>query len=122
MNLDDRLGQDPPGGLSTKKQAHFANLATHHPHKLAAFVNGLAYSDRGLAAQLKSGLAPYMTLPPPEAERLVRARMAELIAARVAATNCITRDELLGAGFTEAEIVKHFHAAKRIARVTEMAA
>ncbi|MCX7363569.1 MAG: hypothetical protein NTV97_17195 [Alphaproteobacteria bacterium] len=120
--LDDRIGQDQPTGLSPKMLAHFETLAKHHPHKLAAFVNGLAYSDRGLAAQLKSGLAPYMTLPPAEADRLVRARMAELIVIRCAAANCITHEDLLAGGFTQAEITKHFHAAKRAARVVRMAA
>jgi len=126
--IDDRIGQDPPentevgGALSARMLAHFETLVKHHPHKLAGFINGLAYSDRGLAARLKSGLAPYMTLPPAEADRLVRARMAELIELRVAAANCITREELLAGGFTAAEITKHFHAAKRIARVARMAA
>lgn len=122
--IDDQIGQDPPAptGLSQRMLAHFATLAKDHPHKLAAFVNGLAYSDRGLSAQIKSGLAPYMTLPPAEAERLVRARMAELIVLRCGAAGCITREDLLGGGFTEAEITRHFHAAKRAARVVEMAA
>lgn len=122
--IDDRIGQDPPEptDLSPKLLAHFETLAKDHPHKLAAFVNGLAYSNRGLAARIRSGLAPYMTLPPAEADRLVRARMAELIELRVAAANCITHEELLAGGFTAAEINRHFHAAKRIARVVGMAA
>lgn len=122
--IDDLIGQDPPADttLSPKLQAHFAELAKNHPGKLAAFVNGLACSDRGLAARIRCGLAPYMTLPPAEAERLVRARMAELIVLRCAAAGCITHEELLAGGFTAAEITRHFHAAKRAARVVEMAA
>jgi len=68
-----------------------------------------------------AGLAPFMKLPDPEPRTLVRARMAELIARTVAATGCITIDDLKGGGFTAQEIEEHFTAAKRIARVAAMA-
>ena len=67
-----------------------------------------------------AGLSPFMRLPDPEPRTIVRARMAELIARVYSATGCVTRDDLLGAGFTAAEIEEHFTAAKRIARVADM--
>lgn len=68
-----------------------------------------------------SGLAPFMHLPAPEAATLTRARMAALVQSLVAANGQITRDELLGAGFDEREIARHFAGARRIAGVARMA-
>lgn len=123
MTIDDRIGQDPPGlDLSPKLAAHLAHLAEHHPARLAGVVNGLAHSDAHLAAVVRSGLAPYMKLPKEEARTLTRARMAAFIQERCAASNSVTRDELLGAGFTAREIDELFDEAKRIAGVDRMAA
>lgn len=123
MTLDDRIGQDPPGlDLSPKLAAHLAHLAEHHPARFAAAVNGLAHSDRHLAAVVRSGLAPFMKLPAEEARTLTRARMAAFIQERCAASNSVTRDELLGGGFTPHQIGTLFDEAKRIAGVERMAA
>lgn len=65
-------------------------------------------------------LAPFMHLPAPEARTLTRARLAATIASLVAANGNVTRDELLAAGFDEAEIAEHFTQARRIARVERM--
>jgi alkylhydroperoxidase family enzyme len=69
-----------------------------------------------------SGLGPFMHLPAPEPRTLTRARLAQTIAERVAADGRVTRDELLAAGFDEAEIREHFRAACRIAGAARMAA
>ncbi len=61
-------------------------------------------------------------LPRPEPPRVTRARMAELIQKRVAADGSITLEDLERGGFTGAEIAAHFHHAKRIAGVMQMAA
>ena len=123
MIIDDMLGQDPPDtDLSPKMQGYLAHLAEHHPDKFAGVVNGLAFSDRGLAATVRSGLAPFMKLPPEEPRTLTRARMAAFIAERVAATGQVTHDELLGGGFTAHQIDTLFDEAKRIAGVDRMAA
>ncbi len=71
---------------------------------------------------LAAGLAPFRTLPPAEAPTATRTRMAAEIARAVAANGCITREELLAAGFTEGEIAHHFTDARRAARVIDMAA
>lgn len=73
-------------------------------------------------AGIGSGLAPFMHLPAPEARTLVRARLASTIASLVAANGNVTRDELLAAGFDEAELAEHFTQARRIARVERMVA
>ena len=72
--------------------------------------------------RLPAGLAPYRTLPPAEPPMHTRTRMAAAIAAAVAATGCVTRDDLLARGFTGEEIATHFTAARRAARVVDMAA
>ena len=123
MTIDDMVGQDPPGlDPSPKMQAYLAHLAEHHPGKLARIVNGLAYSDRGMAARVRSGLEPFMTLPPTEARTLTRARLAAFIAERVAGWGGVTRDELLGGGFTQGQIDRLFDEALRISGVDRMAA
>jgi hypothetical protein len=97
------------------------------PDRLRARLNGMALDGtlhramRG-SSGVPSGLAPFMVLPAPEPERRIRARMAELILRLCASTGSITREQLVGGGFTEAEITRHFHAAKRIAGVTRMVA
>lgn len=71
---------------------------------------------------IPAGLAPYMLSPNEEPPELTCLRMADAIARAVSGvTGCITRDDLLGAGFTIAEIEQHFTEAKRRARVAEMA-
>jgi len=67
-----------------------------------------------------AGLAPFLTTPDPEPGEITCARMAAEIARAVSSMGCITRDDLLGAGFTIAEIEEHFTEAKRRARVAEM--
>ena len=71
--------------------------------------------------RLPSGLAIYAMLPPPERATHLRSRMADVIARAVSAHGAVTRDDLLGAGFTSAEIVEHFTDACRAARVARMA-
>lgn len=70
---------------------------------------------------LSAGLASFRRLPPPEPPMHVRTRMAGVIAQLVAANNCVTREDLEQAGFTVAEIAQHFTAARRAARVADMA-
>lgn len=69
---------------------------------------------------VRPDLVPFLKLPPPERPAVTRARMAQVILDRVSATGQITADELNAAGFTDAEIVAHFHGARRIARVERM--
>lgn len=90
------------------------------PARLTRFLNGLALDGTLARLQLPAGLAPMMRLPGPEPERLVRARMAELIQCRMAAAGGVTREELLG-GFTAEQIQRHATAAGRIAGVAAMA-
>lgn len=77
-------------------------------------------ADRPLL--LSSGLAPFLRLPAPEPRTLTRARMAATAASLVAANGSVSRDELLAAGFDEAEIAAHFRAASRIAGLARMVA
>lgn len=69
-----------------------------------------------------SGLASFQYLPPPEPRTATRARMAAEIVRAVAATGCVTHDDLMAAGFTGAEITQLFTEARRIAGVERMAA
>lgn len=69
-----------------------------------------------------SGLASFQHLPPPEPRTATRARMAAEIVRAVAATGCVTHDDLSAAGFTGAEIAQLFNEARRIAGVERMAA
>lgn len=69
-----------------------------------------------------TGLAPFMTLPRPEAFTLVRARMAALLASVMAANGQVTRDDLERAGFDGDQIARHFTEAKRIAGLHRMVA
>lgn len=78
----------------------------------------MGYTSRTI---VPAGLAPFLTKPDPEPEELTCARMAAEIARAVSSMGCITRDDLVGAGFTIAEIEEHFTEAKRRARVAEMA-
>lgn len=68
-----------------------------------------------------SGLTPFMRLPAPEARTLTRARMAQAAANLLAANGSVTRDDLVAAGFDDAEIRDHFRAAARIAGLARMA-
>ena len=67
-------------------------------------------------------LAGFLKLPRKEEPRVVRARMAQFLQARFAAEGRITREDLEAAGFEANEIEAHFHHAKRIARLPQMAA
>lgn len=91
------------------------------PAKAAAFANGLILDGTAHRLRIMSGLQQFMTLPEAETKRLVRARMAQLIAQTVAGTGCITRDDLIAGGFSPDEIAEHFNEAKRAARVAGMA-
>ncbi len=92
------------------------------PEQLRAFINGVALDGSLRKAGLPSGLAPYMALPGPEPKRVTRARMAELITRRVSADGNVTRDDLLGGGFTQGEIDEHYRDALRISGAMGMAA
>lgn len=70
---------------------------------------------------LPAGLSVFSRLPPPEPPRHVRTRMADAIARAVAASGCVTYDDLVAAGFTGEEITAHFTDARRAARVERMA-
>ncbi len=109
------------GAFKAAVLRRIAGLA-NEPARLERFLNGLALDGTLKRLELPSGLAPMMRLPGPEPERRVRARMADLIVRRVSADGNVTREDLLGGGFTEPEILRHFHAAKRIAAVADMAA
>ncbi len=91
------------------------------PAKAAAFANGLILDGTAHRLKMMSGLQQFMTLPPAEAKHRVRARMADLIASRVSAVGCVTREDLIAGGFTSLEIDEHFTEAKRAARVAGMA-
>ena len=80
----------------------------------------LAHSDE--RPVVPSGLAAFQHLPPPEPRTATRARMAAEIVRAVAATGCVTRDDLLAAGFTTAEIAELFTEARRISGVERMVA
>lgn len=67
------------------------------------------------------GLAPFMKLPRPERPAVTRARMARFLSQHFAGHGVVTRDDLTAAGFTDAEIGEHFHHAKRIACLAQMA-
>ena len=66
-----------------------------------------------------AGLAPYMHLPAPDRKTLIRARMAAVIERAMTSNNCVTERDL--AEFDAREIREHLAAARRIARVSEMA-
>lgn len=91
------------------------------PVKAAAFANGLILDGTAHRLKIMSGLQQFMKLPPAEARLRVRARMADLIASRVSAAGCVTREDLIAGGFTPQEIEEHFTEAKRAARVAGMA-
>lgn len=85
-------------------------------HRLLEQISG--YTPKAI---IPGGLAPFMTSPDAEPADITCARMADAIARAVSSTGCITRDDLLAAGFTIAEMEEHFTEAKRRARVAEMA-
>ena len=90
------------------------------PVKAAAFANGLLLDGTAHRLKITSGLQRFMTLPEAETKRRVRARMADLVASRVSAVGCVTREDLVAGGFTQREIDEHFTDAKRAARVAGM--
>jgi hypothetical protein len=57
-----------------------------------------------------------------EHPRITRARLAAFLQSQVAATGQVTVEDIAAAGFTDAERDRHFTEAKRIARLTRMAA
>lgn len=79
------------------------------------------YADEYFA-QLRPELQRFLKVPRAEPPKGVRARLAEFLQHRVAADGSVTREQVEAAGFSEAEIRAHFHAAKRIARLPQMAA
>lgn len=91
-----------------------------HPRR--RHFSGQLTGNVGAASILRAGLAPFRTLPAPEATTETRTRMAAEIARAVAANGNVTRQELLDAGFTEGQLARHFPDALRAARVTAMAA
>lgn len=117
--LDDRVGQDAAiePAIPPRLDAYLARLARRNPRKLAAVVAGFDFSAPRLADAVRSGLAPYLTLPAAEARTLKRARLAEAIARRVSADGCVTREDLLGAGFDAGDLDRLFGEALRAARV-----
>lgn len=103
--LDDLIGLDIINTMTPARRDRFLDQLAGVPapqHKLPA------------------GLAPFRTLPPPEAPKFVRTRLAAAIAEAVAANGNVTRDELLSRGFTPADLELHFTAARRAARVSAM--
>lgn len=112
--------QEAEDALRDDVLARLGALASD-PMKAAAFANGLILDGTANRLGIKSGLQQFMTLPPAEAKQRIRARMADLIASRVSASGCVTRDDLIGGGFTPQEIDEHFTEAKRAARVAGMA-
>ncbi len=91
-----------------------------NPKRLRATLNGLALDGSLQRMQLPAGLAPMMRLPGPEPERVVRARMADLMLRRFSADGNVTHDDLLAGGFSGAEITKHRRDAARIAGLARM--
>jgi hypothetical protein len=81
------------------------------------------YADEAFAKyadQLRPSLVPFLKLPRAEHPTVTRARMAEFLQHRFALTQQITIEDLDAAGFTDAEIERHFTEAKRIARLPQM--
>lgn len=72
------------------------------------------------AYELRPELLAFTKLPKVERPVVTRARMAEFLQRRFAFTQQITREDLEQGGFTAAEIERHFHEAKRIARLPAM--
>lgn len=114
--MTDDTGPDP--AIIAAMIGHLAS----DPRRQLAYVNGLLLDGTAARLGLKAGLAQFMAVPPAEAKRLTRARMAELILLRVAADGRVTRDDLVAGNFSDAEIAEHFTAARRIAQVERMAA
>ena len=70
--------------------------------------------------ELRPELLAFTRLPKVERPVVTRARMAAFLQHRFAFARQITREDLEQAGFTAAEIDRHFHEAKRIARLSAM--
>jgi hypothetical protein len=108
--------------LSPVARALIASLRPflNRPEKLRAQLNGLLLDGSLPRAVIRSGLEPFMRLPPAEARRRTRARMAQAIAERFTLTGQVTEDDLARAGFTHAEIRDLFTEAKRASGVEQM--
>lgn len=92
------------------------------PEKPVALTQQLQDQLMGWRAKpCNAGLGEFLTKPDPEPGDLVCARMADTIHRTVSSTGSISRDELIAAGFTVAEIEEHFTEAKLRARVAGMA-
>lgn len=102
FTYDDLVGLDVDHPRVRRFHQQIAGIALHRP-------------------TLPAGLAVFARLPPPEPPRHVRTRMAAEIARAVAASGCVTYDDLVAAGFTSEEITAHFTDARRAARVGRMA-
>ena len=118
---DDGERRSPDEALTASIAAMIGRLADR-PQRLSAFLNGLGLDGTLKRLNLPAGLAPMMRLPAPEPERMVRARMADLIVVRFGTAGNVTREDLLSGGFSEDEITRHFHGAKRIAQVARQVA
>lgn len=103
--LDDLVGLDLVATMSPERRRRFHEQIAGIP----------------LQPVVPSGLAPFLHLPPPEPATLTRARLAKTLQDLVAANGLVTRDDLVAAGFTPAEIERHFGEAKRIAGLARMA-
>jgi len=117
---DTRERRSPDDVLTLAVAAAIGRFADK-PERLRAALNGFALDGTLARAGLPSGLAPMMRLPAPEAERSVRARMADLMVRRFAADGNVTHEDLTRGGFTDEQITRHKHAAARIARLSGMA-
>ncbi len=73
-------------------------------------------------AKHRADLKPFRYLKRADPPAGVRARMAEFLQHRYAATQQITADDLKAAGFTQADVTKHFEEALRIAGLTKQVA
>lgn len=127
-NLDELIGNDVNANPDPARDPFARDLAAmaqglkDRPAKLQAFISGLAHQGVLTRPAVASALAPFLKLPPPEPRTHKRARMARLISETVAATGQVTRDDLLGGGFSEADLTTLFRDALRVSDVQRMAA
>lgn len=120
-DLDSLVGQDL--SLEARIVARAQFLATHHPHRVQPFIDGLPLQGIRLTSPLiAAGLEPFLHLPKPEPRTHKRARMAATMQQLYAANGCVSEQDLKAQNFDEIEIRDLGREAFRIAGLDRMAA